>query len=90
MKGERVVGGMSCSQVLTVLSDYLDGELAPGVRATVELHLQGCDACTQFGGDLSATITALRAHLLAAADLPESVTSRFREALAREPTPRRR
>ncbi len=90
MKGERVVGGMSCTQVLAVLSDYLDDELAADVRATVEAHLLGCDACTRFGGDLTATLGALRAHLLASAGLPEGMHERFREALAREPARRRR
>ncbi|HSN92179.1 MAG TPA: zf-HC2 domain-containing protein [Anaeromyxobacteraceae bacterium] len=66
MKGERILGGLSCGQVLERLSDYLDDDLGLEVRAAIEMHLRGCDGCARFGGDLRATVRALREHLRAA------------------------
>jgi anti-sigma factor RsiW len=84
VSGERVVGGLSCGQVLDRLSDYLDRELGAGERAAVEEHLRGCDGCARFGGELRATVRALRDHLLAAPAPPEGVRRRLAEALERE------
>jgi anti-sigma factor RsiW len=82
---EKVVGGLSCSEVLDLLSAYLDGELAARDRAQVEDHLRGCDGCARFGGELRSTVASLREHLLAVALVPPpSVQERLREALARE------
>lgn len=66
MKGERIVGGLSCGQVLERLSDYLDDDLVREARAAVEMHLRGCDGCARFGGELRATVRALREHLRSA------------------------
>ncbi|MBE2248658.1 MAG: zf-HC2 domain-containing protein [Myxococcus sp.] len=63
MSTEKSVGGLKCSEVLERLSDYLDAELAAEERVKVEAHLAGCDACTRFGGEFGAVVTALRARL---------------------------
>lgn len=36
---------MSCQRITGMLSAYQDGELDPGRRHEVELHLQGCAVC---------------------------------------------
>lgn len=85
MKGDRVVAGLWCHEVLARLSDYLDEELAPAERGEVEAHLRGCDSCARFGGALGTTVRALRAHLRAAADdAPPGLRDRLRERLDRE------
>jgi anti-sigma factor RsiW len=82
---EKVVGGLACSEVLDLLSGYLDGELSERDRAQVEEHLRGCDGCARFGGEFRATVESLREHLLAATVVPPPrVQERLREALARE------
>lgn len=81
MSEERVVGGLSCGQVLDRLSDYLDGELGADARAAVEEHLRGCDGCARFGGEFRATVRALRDHLRASPAPPSSVRRRLVEAL---------
>jgi hypothetical protein len=85
IRGEKVVGGLSCSDVLARLSDYVDGELSSEERARVETHLRGCDGCARFGGEFRATVEALRAHLEGAAEVPRDLTERLRAALDAEP-----
>ena len=79
--GEKVVAGLSCAQVLAVLSDYLDGDLPAERRAQVEAHLRGCDGCARFGGEFRATIQALREHLSGDVPLPAAARDRLRRAL---------
>jgi anti-sigma factor (TIGR02949 family) len=81
---EKVVGGLSCSEVLDRLSDYLDGDLSVEDRDKVEAHLRGCEGCARFGGEFSGTVTALRAHLVAGVTAPARIRERLREALGRE------
>lgn len=87
MKGEKIVGGLSCGQVLDQLSGYLDDELGEEARAAVEEHLRGCDGCARFGGEFRATVKALRDHLLASPEPPSRLRARLAEALSREPEP---
>lgn len=82
---EKVVAGLSCSEVLARLSDYLDGDLGEPARRQVEDHLRGCDGCTRFGGEFRTTVTALRVHLGGPGGLPDAVRQRLRRALDDEP-----
>ena len=40
--------GLSCHEVVELVTDYLEGALAPDLRARVEEHLAGCDGCTRY------------------------------------------
>jgi len=84
IRDEKVVAGISCSEVLARLSDYLDGDLAVDARRQVEDHLRGCDGCARFGGEFRSTVRALRVHLGRPGSLPASVRERLREALDEE------
>jgi anti-sigma factor (TIGR02949 family) len=79
--GEKVVAGLSCGDVLDHLSDYLDDELAAQERTQVEEHLRGCEGCARFGGELRATVRALKEHLTRAGGLPRGFKERLRKAL---------
>jgi len=81
IEGEQVVAGLSCGEVLELLSDYLDGDLAPERRTQVEDHLRGCEGCSRFGGEFRVTVRALRAHLAEPVPLPASARARLRQAL---------
>jgi anti-sigma factor RsiW len=81
---EKVIAGLSCSDVLALLSDYLDGDLPPEARQQVEAHLRGCEGCARFGGEFKATVQALRSHLTRAGPVPERVLARLRVALDEE------
>ena len=38
-------GGISCREVVEIVTDYLDGALAPEERMRLEAHLAACDPC---------------------------------------------
>jgi anti-sigma factor RsiW len=81
IEGERMVAGLRCGEVLALLSDYLDGDLAPERRARLEDHLRGCEACARFGGEFRDTVRALKVHLAGAVTLPSAARERLRRAL---------
>jgi ribonuclease E len=56
------------------LSAYLDGELAPAERATVETHLAGCPECNAFLAELAAVDEAAAALPV---DAPEGYFDTF-------------
>jgi anti-sigma factor RsiW len=37
---------VTCEQVLQQLSNYIDGEVTPELRAEIEAHLRGCHRCS--------------------------------------------
>lgn len=62
MATDREIAGIRCTEVLALLSDYVDGELDPPRRAQVEAHVAACSWCEAFGGAFGATIAHIRAH----------------------------
>jgi anti-sigma factor RsiW len=83
-RDEKVIAGLSCSDVLALLSDYLDGDLAASARQQVEDHLRSCDGCARFGGEFKGTVQALRSHLRRSPAVPPRVLDRLRAALDEE------
>lgn len=57
---ERDVGGIRCSEVLALLSEYVDGELDESAVQKIESHLRGCPNCERFGQDFGSMVVALR------------------------------
>ena len=54
-------GEVACRELVDLVTDLLDGVLAPGWREGVEAHLADCDGCTEYVRQIRATIDALRA-----------------------------
>ena len=54
---------MNCDQARPLLGAYHDRELEPGLRAAVEAHVAGCDACTRELAGHGLLRDALRAHV---------------------------
>ncbi len=50
----------TCQELKAQLSDYIDGELDPGVCAEIERHLAGCDNCRIVVDTLRKTILLYR------------------------------
>ena len=51
---------VACRELVTMVTDYLDGALQPDWRAAVEDHLSGCDGCTNYLQQLRATVQLLQ------------------------------
>ena len=39
---------MNCRQVVELMTDYIEGTLAPAERTRFEDHIAGCDGCTAY------------------------------------------
>jgi anti-sigma factor RsiW len=79
---DRTVAGITCREVLSSLSGYLDGELDAAEAARLEAHVRECDRCERFGGRFGAVIRALRSTLGGEAPAPEpGVAERLRARL---------
>lgn len=77
MDGERIVAGISCSDVLGDLSDYLDDQLPPERRDQIDAHLRACATCERFGGEFGAAIAAMRRALARPEPLDGEVAARL-------------
>ena len=51
-----------CRALLLELSRYLDGDLAPASRRTVERHIKTCGCCGTMAARLRRTMAACRAE----------------------------
>ena len=58
---------MDCKKISELLTDYIEGELPPDERASVEAHLQGCESCRREVEKLAACHAKLRQSLNLAA-----------------------
>ncbi len=83
---ERTVAGMRCSEVLAVLSDFVDGELEPAVASKIEEHLLGCPDCDRFGRNFGAMVVALRRESEKSPEVQLEVMTRLLKRVRRERT----
>ena len=79
--GERLVGDLWCGEVLAVLSDVLDGGLAPEMQSRVQVHVAACDQCSRFGQEFARVIGALREGLGPAEEPGAEVKARLASRL---------
>jgi anti-sigma factor RsiW len=47
---------MTCKELVELVTDYLEGALAPDVRTRMEKHLSGCEGCTHYLEQMRETI----------------------------------
>ena len=65
-----------CQQLLSSLSDYIDGELQAELCAEIEAHLKDCDNCRIVVNTLRKTVE-LYGQAAEPSDLPEGVRERL-------------
>ena len=73
---------LTCERTIALLSDYLDGDLAPRRKRALDEHLDQCPACVEYIDSLRATQGLVRG--LREEDLPPPVARALREFLRRE------
>ncbi len=56
----RVIAGLSCTDVLERLSAFLDGELPEAEVARIRAHVGECVTCERFGGRFAEAVKKLR------------------------------
>ncbi|MDQ0276024.1 anti-sigma factor RsiW [Arthrobacter silviterrae] len=61
---------LTCRQVVEMLTDYLEGALAPSTAAALEEHLATCPGCSTYLAQISHTVRLLGA--VTPDELPES------------------
>ncbi len=69
---------MTCREALDFLMNYIDGELAPDVRATFDRHLDACASCRAYLANYQQTVRAGKAAFAAdsddqASEMPEEL-----------------
>ena len=48
--------GLTCAELVELLTDYLEGALSTSEQARVERHLRGCENCTRYVEEMLTTI----------------------------------
>jgi len=71
-----IPGGISCREVVEIVTDYLEGALAPEQVERLEVHLGVCGPCRVYVEQIRTT-----ARLAAAAEAEELERHPDREAL---------
>jgi anti-sigma factor RsiW len=56
-----ILADHDCRELLTTLSDYVDGDLDPQICAQIEVHVDGCTNCRTVIETLKGTITLYHA-----------------------------
>ena len=51
--------GLTCIQVVELVTDYLEGGLSEADRARFDAHLSGCDGCTNYLDQIRVTIAVV-------------------------------
>ena len=81
------MSGLSCEELVGLVTDYFDDALSEDRRRDVEEHLALCRGCTQHVGQMRLTIKAVQG--LREESLPpptrEELLARFREWRRSEP-----
>jgi anti-sigma factor RsiW len=61
LRRPRREDGLSCSELVELVSDYLEGALAPADRERFEAHVAGCGHCAAYLRQMRETVVLLGA-----------------------------
>jgi anti-sigma factor RsiW len=70
---------LNCKGVIRELSNYIDGDLDPGLKTELERHLEHCEDCTMIVDQTKKSIEILCDSR--PVELPSDVRSRLHAAL---------
>ena len=73
---------MNCKGVIRELSNYIDGELDPGLKTELERHLEHCEDCTMIVDQTRKSVEILCDSR--PVELPSDVRSRLHAALSKK------
>ena len=75
------LGGLSCKEMVELVTDYLEEALPADMRNRFERHLTGCDPCVVYVEQMRQTIAAL--GKLPEESIPTSALDTLREHFRR-------
>ena len=75
MSSERT---LTCQELTEVITDYLEGTMAPEDRARFDAHLELCEGCVNYVSQMRQTIRAV--HALEPEHVEATVTDDVLEA----------
>ena len=71
---------MTCREVTEIVSDYLEGALAPDVLVRLDAHLCDCDACKRYIEQVRITVSlAARTRMLEESPDRDALLAAFRD-----------
>ena len=70
--------GLTCKEVVEIVSDYLEGALSPEDRARFDQHLTACAGCTHYVEQMRETIRLT--GMLTEEQVPVDQRQRLRQA----------
>jgi len=76
---------LNCKGVIRELSNYIDGDLDPGLKTELERHLQHCEDCTMIVDQTRKSVEILCDSR--PVELPSDVRSRLHAALRQKMGP---
>jgi anti-sigma factor RsiW len=72
---------LACRELVELVTEYLEGTLAPGERRRFEVHLAGCRGCRTYLEQMRQTVVAL--GRLTEADVAPEAEEALRRAFRR-------
>ena len=75
------VDSMTCRELVEIITDYLEGRLAPVDRERFETHLIQCPGCRDYLDQMRQTISLV--GILSEDNLPPAARDRLLEAFQR-------
>lgn len=82
LPGERLVGGLRCSEVLAFLDAFADGTLDGDNSARVAGHVAECTVCERFGRHYADLVERFRATCAEPDPIEGGATDRLLDRLA--------
>lgn len=79
--GDSAADGMSCSELVALVTDYFENALGPAERARFEDHLRSCPGCVDHLDQMRTTIEAV--GQLAEEDVPPPAMDDLLDAFRR-------